>query len=94
MEIRSLIWLPAIIEKLEFKHSVDTEEVEEVFRNTPTLRRGPKGQRVGENLYKAYGQTDAGRYLFVVFIYKLNHRALVLSARDMTESERRLFRKR
>ena len=41
----------------------------------------------------AYGQTDAGRYLFVVFIYKLNRRALILSARDMTDKERQLYRK-
>jgi len=90
---KSIIWLPEVIEKLEVKHGVTVEEVEEIFRRRPIYRRGPRGKRRGENLYKAYGQTEAGRYLFVVFIYKLNRRALILSARDMTDKERQLYRK-
>lgn len=35
----------------------------------------------------------AGRFLFVVFIYKPSRRALILSARDMTQGERRLYQK-
>ncbi len=93
MKIKSLVWLPEIIEKLEVKHSVIVEEVEEVFELGPMFRRGPKGKRQGENLYKAYGQTEAGRYLFIVFIYKLNLKALILSVRDMADKERRLYRK-
>lgn len=93
MKIKSLVWLPEIIEKLEVKHGVIIEEVEEVFERGPLFRRGPRGKRRGENLYKAYGQTETGRYLFIVFIYKLNRKALILSARDMTDKERRLYRK-
>jgi uncharacterized DUF497 family protein len=93
VKIKSLIWLPEVIEKLEVKHSVIVEEVEEVFELGPVFRRGPRGRRQGENLYKAYGQTDTGRHLFIVFIYKLNRKALILSARDMTNNERRLYRK-
>lgn len=94
MKIRSIIWLPDVIEKLEVKHGVIIEEVEEVFELGPMFRRGPRGERPGENLYKAYGQTETGRYLFIVFIYKLNRKALILSARDMTDSERQFYRKR
>jgi uncharacterized DUF497 family protein len=93
VKIKALIWLPEIIEKLEIKHGVTVEEVEEVFELGPVFRRGPRGKRQSENLYKAYGQTEAGRYLFIVFIYKLNRRALILSARDMTDNERQLYRK-
>jgi uncharacterized DUF497 family protein len=93
MRIQAIVWLPDIIEKLDVKHSVSVEEVEEVFELSPHIRKGPVGDRLGEDLYKAYGQTSAGRYLFVVFIYKQNHRALILSARDMTERERRLYQK-
>jgi len=89
----SIVWLPEVIEKLETKHGVTFEEVEEVFQFDPIYRRGPRGKRHGENLYYAYGQTQTGRYLFVVFIYKRNRRALILSARDMTDKERRLCRK-
>jgi uncharacterized protein len=93
VKIKSLIWLPEVIEKLEAKHGVTVEEVEEVFELGPVYRRGPRGKRRGENLYMAYGQTEAGRYLFIVFAYKLNRRALILSARDMTDKERLLYRK-
>ncbi len=93
MKIKSLVWIPQFVEKLEFKHDVSVEEVEEVFERGPHCRRGPKGRRRGENLYKAYGQTESGRYLFVLFIYKHNHRALIISARDMTDQERRMYRK-
>jgi uncharacterized DUF497 family protein len=93
VKIKSLIWFPEFIEKIEVKHDVLVEEVEEVFKRRPLYRRGPRGKRRGENLYKAYGQTEDGRYLFIVFIYKLNRRALILSARDMTKQERRLYRK-
>lgn len=92
MKITSIIWLPAVIEKLAVKHHVAPEEVEEVFKLNPVYRRGPKGKRQGENLYYAYGQTEAGRYLFVVFIYKRNRQALILSTRDMTGGEHRLYR--
>lgn len=37
------------------------------------------------------GQTDAGRYLIVFFIYKSPGSALVLSARDMDSKERRRY---
>ncbi len=94
MQIKSLIWLPEIIEKLDVKHGVSVEEVEEVFEFDPFFHRGPRGQRPGENLYMAYGQTETGRYLFIVFIYKLNRHALILSARDMTGAERQLYQKR
>ena len=93
MKIKSIVWLPDVIEKLEAKHGVTVEEVEEVFRLGAVFRRGPRGRRPGEDLYKAYGQTEAGRYLFIVFIYKRDRRALILSARDMTSKERRLYQR-
>ncbi len=93
MKIISFIWLPAVIEKLETKHHVTPEEVEEVFKFGSVYRRGPKGKRRGENLYYAYGHTEAGRYLFVVFIYKVTCKALILSARDMTRAEQSLYKR-
>ena len=47
------------------------------------------GNRVGEDVYAVTGQTDAGRYLIVFFIYKTDKTALVLSARDMDSKERK-----
>ena len=45
----------------------------------------------GEDLYAAYGQTAAGRYLIVFFIHKHPTAALPISARDMSQAERRYY---
>ena len=70
-----------------------TTEVEEVLTNRPRLRRVSKGYQDGEDVYSAAGQTEAGRYLIVFFILKLDRRALVISARDMSRRERRNYEK-
>jgi len=94
MELNDVIWLDDIVEKIKAKHNVATWEVEEVLLRNPEFRCGGKGRRRGEDLYYALGQTDAGRYLFIVFILKRGAQALVLSARDMTRRETRGYRKR
>jgi uncharacterized DUF497 family protein len=91
MKIVGLIWLEEIVEKLEVKHRVIPEEVEQVFRRQPGIRRMNRGHYRGEDVYRALGQTDAGRYLVVFFIHKTTHEALVLSARDMDDKERRAY---
>ena len=91
MKPEDLIWLPDIVDKLIEKHQVETFEVEEVFASYPRVFRGPKGHYPGEDVYYALGRTDAGRYLFIVFIRMKNGQGLVLSARDMTARERRQF---
>jgi uncharacterized DUF497 family protein len=52
-----------------------------------------KGRVPGEDLYAALGRTESGRYLITFFIYKRTHEALIISARDMDEKERRLYAK-
>ncbi len=91
MRIDDFIWLPDIIEKLAVKHHVTQDEAEEVFFNKPRYRFVESGHRSGEDVYSASGQTDAGRYLIVFFIYKADKAALILSARDMDEKERRRY---
>ena len=53
-----------------------------------------RGQRAGEDLYAAFGQTEGGRYLAVYFILKQSHEALIVTARNMTDKERRSYAKR
>ena len=93
MYIDDIIWLEQIIEKLAWKHRITQEEVEEVFYNGPRIRRGPKGHIQGEDVYYAYGQTDNGRYVLVVFIYKRTREAVIISARDMEKKERTFYDK-
>jgi len=94
MKIDGIIWLRDIADKLEFKHNVTMEEVEETLSNKPKFRFLEKGERKGENVYMALGQTDSGRYLSVLFIYKRTKEALILSARDMADKERKQYGKK
>jgi uncharacterized DUF497 family protein len=94
MYIENIIWLPEIVDKLAWKHHVTPQEVEEVLFDNPLYRKIQKGHIPGENLYAALGQTDAGRYLIVFFVYKTTREALLISARDMSKKERRQYEKR
>jgi len=91
MKIVGFIWLEEIVEKLDAKHQVTTDETEQVFDNQPQVKRMNKGHFRGEDVYRAFGQTDAGRYLVVFFIYKTSREALILSARDMDDKERKSY---
>lgn len=91
MIIEGIIWLRTVVDKLAFKHHVEIYEVEELLASKPKFRFVEKGEREGENVYMALGQTEAGRYLTALFIYKKTKEVLILSARDMAERERKLY---
>ncbi len=94
MHIVDIIWLPDILDKLVWKHHVSPEEVAEVLCAHAFYRKVQKGHIPGEDLYAAGGQTEAGRYLIVFFIYKPTQEALIISARDMDAKERRQYGRR
>ena len=94
MKIEGFIWLEDVIEKLLDKHRVSQSEVEEMFSNSPKYRFAEKGHRAKENVYAALGRSDAGRYLICFFVLKIGNLALILSARDMTDSERKRYEKK
>jgi uncharacterized DUF497 family protein len=91
VKIEQIIWKAQFVEKLATKHHLETTEVEEILFDDPFVRFWEKGKVKGEDLYLAYGQTDAGRYLVVLFIRKPGKLALPISAREMTDSERRYY---
>ena len=91
MKIAHIIWLDEIIEKLAHKHHLSQDEVKEVLTSSKHFRFVEKGHRPGEDVYLAFGQTEAGRYVTVFFVYKRNNQALVISARDMTNVERKKY---
>jgi len=70
MRIREIIWLADFVYKIRDKHGVTPEEVEYVLERRPHLRYVERGHVKGEDLYQAWGQTPAGRYLIVFFIHK------------------------
>lgn len=94
MKIVECLWKDQFVEKLAQKHQVSVDEVEEVFRNAPRYGFIAKGRGEGENVYRALGQTDAGRYLAVFFVYKRGRLAMPISARDMDTKERRSYGKK
>jgi len=83
-----------IVDKLETKHRISQEEVEQVFVNNPQYRFLEKGKIEDEHVYSAYGKTDVGRYVTVIFILKFKNCALVISARDMDKKERKQYGKK
>ena len=91
MQLYEVIWKDRFVDKIEVKHGVSTDEVEEILFGKPHVRRAQKARIKGEDLYVAYGQTSGGRYLIVFFIRKEQTAALPISARDMTDSERRYY---
>jgi uncharacterized DUF497 family protein len=70
------------------RHSVDWDEAEAVVANDPLVLRTSDGK------YLAYGQTDEGRYPLVVFIRKLGPLIRVITARDLTDREKKRYRRR
>lgn len=92
LRIKEFIWIDSIVEKLAYKHSIEPAEVEESLGYRSWFKKGPKS-RYGEKTYYCLGQSLVGRHIFTFFILKPRQRALVISARDMTKSERRLYEK-
>lgn len=80
-------WDDANISHIE-RHQFTPEEVEEVFAGDYKVRR------TRLKLYLALGETLAGRLVFVVFRRSLGGVIRVVTARDMDDRERRLFRRK
>jgi uncharacterized DUF497 family protein len=70
------------------KHEFTPEEVEEVFAGRHKVRRAR------QKLYVALGETFDGRLSFVVFRRLSKGVVRVITARDMDDAERRLFRRK
>jgi len=91
MRIKEILWIERFVTKIRKKHSVTNEEVEEALHSDALFRRAKKGKVNGEDVYVAYGRTVAGRYHFIVFVYKTYNTGLIISARDMTDKERKYY---
>ena len=88
LRIESLEIDDHILEKIESNHNIRLEEVEDVCLSEKRhVRKGREG------LYKVFGQTNAGRYVLVVLVYKGAGDWKVATARTMTDTEKRLYRK-
>jgi len=61
------LWTDENIEHINTRHNVSSDEVEEVFYNKP-LYQISNSQPDTPKRYLAFGKTDAGRYLVIVFV--------------------------
>lgn len=91
MEISEFEWDDDNIEHIA-RHEVAPGDVEDVaFDDDPWVKRGKKGTRY------MLGYTIAGRYLFVVYVLRgkgAKGVARVVTAMDMDDKTRKLYRKR
>jgi uncharacterized DUF497 family protein len=88
LRIESLEIDDHVLEKIEDNHHVRFEEVEEIcLWEQRHVRRGREG------LYKVFGQTTSGRYILVVLANKGGGDWKVATARLMTDTEKRLYKK-
>ena len=76
--------------KIWEKHAVTPMESEQAFFNRPLIVADDAKHSQGEQRYYALGQTDAGRLLFLAFTIR---RTLIriISARDMSRKERKVY---
>lgn len=88
MKIRHINWENDSIWHIA-KHAVEPQEVEEVcFESSPFVLK------TKFNRYIALGQTASGRYLTIIFEYLGQGKAKIITARAMSEPEKRLYKRR
>ncbi len=92
MRIDELIWDDWNIEHIA-EHGVEPEEVDSLTIERYHLVRRAGVTRYGLPRYHLYGQTDTGRYLFVVLDREEGHAFYVVTARDMNTAEKRAFQR-
>jgi len=91
LEISRVVWLEDIADKLLWKHNVEEHEVIEVLENKPLFQLKETGYKPGEDVYAAFGRTARNRLLSVFFVYTEDRRAIIVSARDMSDKEKRKY---
>lgn len=87
MRIKEFEWDEGNVLHIELSHGIRPEEAEEVFALKPLFRRTKRDH------YAAMGPTLDGRYLAVVFELKKNSIARIITGWDMSQAEKRYWRK-
>ena len=88
LRIESLEIDDQILDKIESKHGVTFEDVEEAC-----LSEGRYVRRSREGLYKLFSHITAGRYILVVLLNLGKGCWKIVTAREMADSEKRLYTK-
>jgi len=72
------------------KHKVWNWECEQLFFNIPLVILDDPGHSLSEKRWAAFGKTDSGRQLIIVFT-KRSNLLRIISARDMNHRERAYY---
>lgn len=89
MKIRRFVWPEDRIDHIA-RHGVEPEEVEEACFGRSLVQRA---KSEGENpLYYVLGETSVGRHLFCVVIHFPDGVGYPVTARPMTDKEKRRYR--
>lgn len=83
-------WDAGNAEKNWLRHRVSRTECEQVFFSRPLVVAEDDLHSASEDRFGAFGQTDAGRLLFVAYVLR-GEKVRVISARDMTRRERKEY---
>jgi len=89
MKIERISWNQETVDHIS-NHAVSPEEVEEVLFNdvdSPLIMRGKEGR------YLAYGKTNGGRLLLIVWVAKYR-KTKIITARDMSNKEKQFYKER
>jgi uncharacterized protein len=89
-ECEGFQWDAANSGKIWERHQVAPTECEEVFFNRPLVVGEDEKHSSTEGRLYAFGRTDAARLLFVVFTIR-GRLIRVISARDMSRKERKVY---
>ena len=85
-------WDEGNINKNLYKHRVENWECEQVFFNEPLIILDDPKHSSSEKRWAAFGKTDAGRLLTVIFT-KRDSLIRVISAKTMKRKERTFYEK-
>jgi len=85
-------WDDGNLDKNLIKHQVQNWECEQIFFNEPLIILDDSKHSLSEKRWAAFGQTDAGRFLTIIFT-KREKFLRVISARVMNRKERKFYEK-
>jgi len=88
MRISAFEWDDGNELHLALGHGIEPEEAEEVFALAPLIRKTRRGH------YAAFGRSQSGRLLVIIFEMHSACAARVITGWDMNAAERRYYRSR
>lgn len=85
MRISAFEWDDGNELHLALRHGIEPEEAEEVFAGGPLMRKTRRGH------YAAFGRSQAGRLLVIIFEARASGVVRVITGWDMSAAERRYY---